>query len=381
MDFHSTGLSFEYLAESVILSMTPPLGPDGGGSRVVIRGKNLGLKNSVTLCDFTPSMSGDKMTGMAGSKYRVSGTWDAMMPHELVCVTPPQQPGVVHVRVSTNGQQFSSDFKAFEFYSTESVTSLTPSTGATQGGYQVLLKGTNFMNTTALRCMFGEVLIPTRYISDGEISCMVPSRPTKNDGSGSGSGRSLQITGSETVSMKVSNNGIDFSPLGMVFTFVQSVDVQRVYPISGPVSGGSLVYFITRSYMNASELVCVFNGSTSPVVQAYGGLVVCRTPPPPSIPNGVTIQQDRQVFIDVALSNSVAADGSIRSRYAFLLYKVNAYFFVDSCMQKFEALIIVISIMLAGSLPLFSSIITVPLPFSIHSLVNTSSMAWSTIYP
>jgi Na+/H+-dicarboxylate symporter len=77
------------------------------------------------------------------------------------------------------------------------------------------------MNTTTLTCMFGEVLVPASYISDGDLSCIVPSTHKE--------GVDLEIGGPATVMVKVSNNGIDFSPLGMVFTFVQSVDVQKVY--------------------------------------------------------------------------------------------------------------------------------------------------------
>jgi hypothetical protein len=220
VDFQSTSFLFEYTAEPIILSISPPLGPDGGGSRVVIRGTNLGYRGGSTFCDFTSSMSGQKLTKLAGNKYKVTGIWDANRPDEVVCITPPQQPGVVNVRVSTNGQQYSSDSKIFEYYSAESVTSLNPSTGVIQGGYTVFLRGTNFMNSTTLTCMVGVDSVPASYISEGEISCIVPA--TQNQG------------GPSTVAVKVSNNGIDFSPLGMAFTFVQSVDIQRVYPMSGP---------------------------------------------------------------------------------------------------------------------------------------------------
>lgn len=273
VDFQSTSFSFEYTAAPIILSISPPLGPDGGGSRVVLRGTNLGYRGGSTFCDFTSSMSGQKVTKSAGNKYKVVGIWDANRPFEVVCITPPQQPGIVNVRVSTNGQQYSSDSKTFEYYSAESVTSVNPPTGVIQGGYTVFLRGTNFMNSTTLTCMFGLNLAPANYISEGEISCIVPS--------------SRNQVGPSTVAVKVSNNGIDFSPLGMAFTFVQSVDIQRVYPISGPISGGSLVYFVTRLPVSASAVVCLFNGRTAPVVQVNGAIVICRTPF--SIPNTVQV--------------------------------------------------------------------------------------------
>jgi hypothetical protein len=76
VDFQPTSFQFKYTAEPIILAITPPLGPDGGGSRVVVRGANLGYRASSIVCDFTSSMIG-KVTKIAGSKYRVAGTWDA----------------------------------------------------------------------------------------------------------------------------------------------------------------------------------------------------------------------------------------------------------------------------------------------------------------
>jgi hypothetical protein len=96
--FQPTGRSFRYVAEPVILSISPSIGPDSGGSKVSIKGLHLGSRSSVTMCEFASTLTATK-----NNKYRVAAVW---IHNELTCISPAQQPGLVTVRISSNGQQY-----------------------------------------------------------------------------------------------------------------------------------------------------------------------------------------------------------------------------------------------------------------------------------
>ena len=62
----------------------------------------------------------------------------------------------------------------YAYHSRIGVTTLTPSRGSLQGGTNVILHGTGFVNASRLSCRFDNVIVLATYLSEISISCTTP---------------------------------------------------------------------------------------------------------------------------------------------------------------------------------------------------------------
>ena len=261
--FSSTGFVFRYVAEPILWSLSPALGPEIGGTRVYLQGANLGPRSGV-LCQF----------GSTGPP--VSARWES---DDLVsCVTPAMMPGLVDVRLSTNGQQFSSSSISFTYYSREQLVSSTPAVCPAYGSLTVSVTGSGFLNTSSLACMFGGISVGATYVSATELTCRCPPKVT--------SSRSmLTAAASSSVSLSISVNGLDFVSNQLPFSYYDNVIVQAVSPVAGSYVGGTLVTVtVSGQPLTARDDVqCVFGsvGVAPGVVSLTGPRVTtvsCSSP-------------------------------------------------------------------------------------------------------
>jgi hypothetical protein len=126
LHFVSTGYSFDYVNEIVLMGIEPGLGPEGGGTKVYIRGSLLGERSDIR-CEF-------------GSKlFSVKGTRESQ--DMISCIAPHHIPGKVEVRVSINDQQSSESYLIYEYYPYMKVNRITPSEGVSSGGTKVYFFG------------------------------------------------------------------------------------------------------------------------------------------------------------------------------------------------------------------------------------------------
>ena len=114
----------------------------------------------------TDNITGDVVCEFSSADYEVAkkidinrslfvrAVVDTSRPNEVTCLSPSRMPGIVRIRLSSNGQQYSTDFGLFEYYNSESLTTITPLSGLNEGTNIIVLDGTNFMNTTSLSCLF-----------------------------------------------------------------------------------------------------------------------------------------------------------------------------------------------------------------------------------
>ena len=245
--FSSTGFVFRYVAEPILWSLSPALGPEIGGTRVYLQGANLGPRSGV-LCQF----------GSTGPP--VSARWES---DDLVsCVTPAMMPGLVDVRLSTNGQQFSSSSISFSFYSMSSVSTLRPSFGFVSGGTDVYVVGIGFVDSPSLSCKFGLTLVPGLFLSSEEILCRSP----------------LSLSVSE-VFVEVANNGIDFTASDVSFAYRALVSVDTVVPVRVPNTGGSVINVtLSPNNNNISQFLCAISGSVISTSVISNTVVQCVIP-------------------------------------------------------------------------------------------------------
>ena len=133
------GLPFEQY-NATASSVEPPGGPEGGGTRVVVRGAGLGAGHN-RQCSFGGS--------------RVPASVDANG-STLVCVTPPGVAGAAALELSLNGQDLglgaagaceddacdaAATALVFTYYAPPTIAAISPPTGPSRGGTAVTISG------------------------------------------------------------------------------------------------------------------------------------------------------------------------------------------------------------------------------------------------
>lgn len=142
------------------------------------------------------------------------------------------------------------------------ITALDPSTGVAGGGTEVLVKGAHFVNSTAIRCKFGTVMVPAKFVTDKAMLCTTPPNPVG------------------AVPVEIASNGVDFSFSGSAFTYLPQARVSSVWPVLGSASeGGTVVTIRGESFANSAQLMCRFgNVVGTRATWLSPSLLLCTTP-------------------------------------------------------------------------------------------------------
>lgn len=189
IDFSFSGKAFTYYPGVRIGSIWPVLGPASkGGTVLTIHGT--GFENTSELSCAFGDVSGIETTWLASTV--------------LLCKSPPHRPGLVSVRVSNNGVDFSSDAGKFLYVNDATVGDVTPKWILETGLVPVFVRGSNFMNTTELACRFGSVVVKGSFYTPELLACMAPSYSVQS--------RLQRAVGRFSVAVSV--NGLDYSESG-----------------------------------------------------------------------------------------------------------------------------------------------------------------------
>ena len=124
----SDAVPFVYSPRMYIVSLAPLWGPLHGGTVIDVFGRNFEASNSL-VCKFGSHGASVVIARLISSTH-------------LQCVTPSLAgPKLSYVEVSSNGQQFSSSARAFQFGAAVEVNSLVPAIGIPEGGTFVRITG------------------------------------------------------------------------------------------------------------------------------------------------------------------------------------------------------------------------------------------------
>jgi hypothetical protein len=151
---HSTGgPSYTYVPLPVVSSVSPPSGSIAGGTQVLVTGSNF--------------VSGAKVEigGVASAVEVVSET-------ELTAVTPAHAVGAEEVVVMTAGGE-STGGPSYNYVPPPTVSSINPSSGPSEGGTQVVVRGTGFTPDTKLE--IGAAAGAVEVISETELTAVTPA--------------------------------------------------------------------------------------------------------------------------------------------------------------------------------------------------------------
>lgn len=196
-DFSLSGAFFTYYLQLRVDSIWPVLGSaSGDGTVVTVKGE--GFENSAQLvCKF-------------GNVVGIEATW--LSSTGVVCKPPRHRPGVVIVQVANNGADFSSTAVEYLYVNETSVDDVRPTEVLETGQVPVLVKGSNFLNTSTLACRFGAVTVRASFLTPWLVACTAPSHSAQP--------RLQRRLGFFPV--EVSVNGLDFTSSGKMIEYIQA---------------------------------------------------------------------------------------------------------------------------------------------------------------
>ncbi|UAK31851.1 IPT/TIG domain-containing protein [Nocardia asteroides] len=182
-----------------ITSLSPASGPTSGGNSVLITGAGFSGVGPLTV-----------YFGTAATTFTIDS------PTRITAIAPPGT-GTVQVTVTTTGG--TSNGFTYAYLAVPSLSSVSPHSGPAAGGNTVVLTGTGFAGTTAVK--FGATTANSfTVISGTRITAVAPA-------------------GTGTVAVTVTNpNG---TSNGVPYTFVAAPALATVAPDSGPETGGNTV--------------------------------------------------------------------------------------------------------------------------------------------
>jgi hypothetical protein len=245
-----------YMYEEVVEvhRLTPSLGVISGGTYVLVQGVN--FRNSTFLkCKF-------------GSLPLVDASFISM--NSLTCISPlANRSHLAKVEVTNNGVDFSRSGQFFEYHNHVTILSAWPLLGPETGGTFVTIKGSGFFNSLEMLCIFGEAKVIAHYLDSERIGCKSPP--------GNAGLLSFQIVYGE-LPHHIHDDGITSSH-ELSFLYVRSPILHAIFPSSGKVEGGSIVFITGSFFVNSTHLKCQFGKNTVKARLVNNITVTCITPP------------------------------------------------------------------------------------------------------
>ena len=238
-DATTTPVSFSFYPDPSLRAVVPPLGLYTGGQSVSILGDGL-FPLSTWVCRFNGSAV-------------VAATYvdDPTLSDSLQCVTPswPVHAQAVEVDVSADGVHFGNSSLVFRFTDASTISEVVPPAGPILGSSLVTLTGTFAAPVT--ECSFGGSITAAMASNATLVQCYSPAAATAG-----------------VVSVLLYDGSVLLTPSAAFFTYYAQPTVADVLPLTGPVTGGTVISMTGAGFVNNGLLACQFNGS------------VVRSPPP-----------------------------------------------------------------------------------------------------
>ncbi len=185
-------LSFEWEEPASASLVVPFEGPVTGGSTVLVLGSGFSRPRLLSQREGVPAGAGAAAPASSadredpgtacwcrfGSGEPVRARW--LSDSALACTTPDSEAsdgeGEVDVLVSTNGGgDWSSGAASFVFTPAPRVARVDPKLGpASRGGTLVTVRGSGFLNSAELACMFGDAQVPAYFVDERTLLCRTP---------------------------------------------------------------------------------------------------------------------------------------------------------------------------------------------------------------
>jgi hypothetical protein len=238
----SSGDQFSYVPAPSVVSVSPGVGPEAGGTSVTVTGTNL--------------------TGASAVRFGTAAATGVVVNSSTsLTAEAPAGTGVADVTVTTpGGASMTTAADQFTYVAVPVVTELTPSTGPASGGTIVSIAGANLTGATAVR--FGSV-------SAGFSVNLAGTAITAEAPPGTG-----------LVDVTVATaGGVSALTATDQFAYVPAPTVSGVNPGAGPESGGTIVAISGTGLAGATAVKFGSTGAIDFSVNQAGTLVTAESPP------------------------------------------------------------------------------------------------------
>ncbi|KAI9997870.1 hypothetical protein PInf_002127 [Phytophthora infestans] len=229
-----------------VASARPTRGPIRGGTPVLLT-LSTAFPSSVVFCSF-------------GSEV-VRGT---VKTNKVRCVAPrTRTAGTVRLAIGANGLDFEVFAADFEYFKDASRSlTLTPLNGVIGGGTLLHLSGVPFDKDGSNSCKIGGLAVRAEYSNETHVGCRTPA-----------------VTRPQQVSVKISDNAVDYSEFNLSFAYVEPLFVSRIYPVSGDIEGGQLVNVVGGNFTAGAETItCRFGDAVTNASVLSASTAQCAAP-------------------------------------------------------------------------------------------------------
>jgi len=232
--------AFTYVATAAptLTSLSPAIGPTGGGATVTLTGT--GFLNGMTV----------KMGGSSCTSVTVTATTTA------TCITPSHQAGAVDIVITNTDAQTASLSSGYTFFLAPTITSVAPLVGTTSGGTSVTIRGTGFRLGATVT--FGILDCPVTVLFPTELTCTAPAH--------SAGFVDVLVTNLDGQSV-LKDDG---------YLYTAAPTLTSISPASGPTSGGTTVT-LTGTNFTPGITVTVGGVSCSSVSVVSPTSLTCTT--------------------------------------------------------------------------------------------------------
>ena len=254
----SIAASYQLLPAPYVGSLSPAVGPVGGGSVISVSGGDF-RSFSPLWCLFNDS------SPVAAS---------VLSPTMLTCPSPAvSSPATVRLQLSVDGLTAVTSPLTFAYHSTIQLASLAPSSVSELGGLLTITAGSGaFIDSSSLSCLLTNLTnglrlwVPATHLSPSVVQCSVPPTPMSPD----------------LVQLGVSNNGVDFSA-SLPLLYRSAFTLQSVTPTSAAADVATQVWITGSNFDAAAALStsvsCAIGAAVIPATVLNVTTLICTLPP------------------------------------------------------------------------------------------------------
>ena len=263
---------FEYVLPTapapVLFGVVPPAGPQGGGTSILVTGKNLTSKGMLYL-NFQPVTQFTFLNDAV-----ISGA------------TPSGEPGPAVVSfVGADGQEASLQ-AGFTYIPAPKVESISPKNGPVEGGVEITIVGQNFQ--PGAEVFFGDIEAEAVDVENGLI--INATTPAAEPGK---------------VDVTVLNTDGQSGTMTLAFEYLLPPEIEHVAPAFGPEPGGTPVSIWGLNF--ADDATVAFGDAEAlEVTLVMPGLLLCKTPAGTGI-------------VDMTVTNGDGQSATLAEAFEYLL--------------------------------------------------------------
>lgn len=242
----ASSVSFQVDDHPKISWLSPSSGPIGGGNTVFVNGVDSRMSWA---CLFT--INGAKTESVIMFKHSQIG-----------CTVPHASQETEAILEILDDHHVVLHSFAYYFQMDPYVRTVVP-THIISGEHQhITIHGSHFRQSPDLKCKIDNTSHTASFMNSRLIVCHVA------------------VHGTGSLSVEVSNNGVDFSQNGAFATFLRSpssVFLTSIQPSQGPQSGQTSVIFSGRGWHHSSEVMCLLGGFHV-IAKHNSSTISCKVP-------------------------------------------------------------------------------------------------------